>query len=260
MCVRENLRMAHVINAESRSRLSWRLVNIAPDEAELDIFDVIGDPFYGVSAKDFVQQLRDLGDVAKIRLNINSPGGYVDDALAMYDAILNHQAEVTAHIIVAASAASFVAMAAEHRDIAKNGKIFIHDAQGFGLGSAQDMRTLADLLEGESNNIASIYAERVGGTTAQWRKRMQADGIGTTYRGQEAVDIGLVDEVATAPAKNVQPHRIAAQATEAAPEAPDLAALLGGQSFAESATYKPPIPSLEGLLIKQQAKFAGAAR
>ena len=250
--------MARAVNDASKQRLAWRIQNVAPTEAEIDLFDVIGDPWDGTTAKDFITELRAL-DVDTIRLNINSPGGYVNEALGIYDAILNHRAEVTAHIVVAASAASFVAMAADRREITRNGKVFIHDAQGFGMGDADAMRALADILDEESDNIASIYAERAGGTAAAWRERMQAEGFGTTYRGQEAVDIGLVDEIAVTPARNVVLERIAAQEpTEL--EAPDLASLLSGERIAEHIGYKPPIPSLEGLLSKHPVKFAGSAR
>jgi len=231
---------SRVTNASQSARLGWRVSNAAPKHAEIDIFDVIGDPWDGTTAKDFVQELRAL-DAETITLNINSPGGFVDDALAMYDAILRHPAEVTAHIVVAASAASFVAMAADTRRITKNGKVFIHDAQGFGLGNAADFRAMADLLDEESENIASIYAEHAGGTATEWRDRMRAnDGIGSSYRGQEAVDIGLADEIAEAPTRNAAPPvRVAAQAP-AEPEPVDLPLELIPPA---ANGYKPPLPT-----------------
>ena len=211
--------------------------NAAAKEAEIDIFDIIGDPWYGTSAKDFVQELRGI-TADNIRLNINSPGGFVDDALAIYDAILNHPATVTAHITVAASAASFVAMAADKRVISQNGKIMIHDAQTFvGIfdivnveavdGIIEALQQARDLLEEESQNIASIYAQRAGGDASTWRAAMQSNGPnGMTYRGQAAVDVGLADEVATPPAKdgNAQPMRVAAMANDDDPKEPDAPA------------------------------------
>ena len=190
--------------------MTWHIANAAPREADVYIFDVIGDPWGGTVASDFVKEVRGL-DVDRINLHINSPGGYVDDALAMYAAIQQHTAEVVAHIVVAASAASFVAMAANRVLISKNGKMFIHDAHGFGFGNAADFHSLAELLEEESDNIASIYAEKTEKETAEWRQAMLANGgNGTTYRGQAAVDAGLADEMESAPAKNVMPGRIAA--------------------------------------------------
>ena len=192
--------------------LGWRIQNATADEADIDIFDVIGDPWEGITAKDFVTELRAI-TASKINLHINSPGGYVDDALAMYTAIQQHPADVTAYIeSVAASAASFVAMAADKVVIAKNAKIMIHDAHGLAIGNAGDLRALADYLDEESQNIATIYADKTGGEADAWREAMQAnDGLGTTSRGQAAVDAKLADELmATVSRRNLTPMRAAA--------------------------------------------------
>lgn len=197
-----------------KTRLIFHVHNqMGADEADIDIFDVIGDSWDGTTAKDFVRELRGL-NVSRINLHINSPGGYVDEGLAMYNAIRQHPAEVTALVeSVAASAASFVAMAADRVVIAKTAKMTIHDAWGVVFGNARDCRAQAEVLEEESDNIAGIYAEKTGGSVDEWRAAMQAnDGMGTTYRGQEAVDAGLADELMAAPGrKNLMPMRAVAQ-------------------------------------------------
>lgn len=237
---------------DANTRLRWRIENARSGEADVYIDDVIGDPWMGTSGSDFAKELRDLKDVARINLHINSPGGLVKDGLQMYNAIRSHPATVTAFIeSEAASAASFVAMAADKVVIFKNAKIFIHDANGFGVGNAADFRTLADLLDEESNNIASIYADKAGGTTEEWRNAMRDnDGVGSTYRGQGAVDAGLADEVATAPARNSVPMQTAAQRTdEPAPAIPLAEAM-------KSAVLEKPQPALESLLAKHSLKSA----
>lgn len=242
-------------NASNSARLGFRVQNVASArEADIDIFDVIGDPWDGTTAKDFVQELRSL-DVDRINLHINSPGGYVNDGLAMYNAIQQHSAEVVAFIeSQASSAASFVAMAADKVVIAKNAKMFIHDAQGLGVGNAADFRSLADMLDEESANIAAIYDAKAGGGTKKWRDAMQADnGFGTTYRGKAAVDAGLADEVMAVPSRNVEQLQPVAKADE-----PDiLDALKNLPPLAEHAGYKKPVPDLTGLFEKHPLKVGG---
>jgi ATP-dependent protease ClpP protease subunit len=120
---------------------------------------------------------------------------FVYDAVAMYEALRDHPATVTVHIDgMAASAASFLAQAGDSIEIAKGGRMMIHDAQGIGMGSPADMREYADLLDAVSNDIAGIYAGRAGGKPAAWRSAMSAT---TWYSAQEAVDAGLADRVAT---------------------------------------------------------------
>lgn len=236
--------------------LSWRFQNARAGEADIDIFDVIGDPWgEGTSASEFVKELRGLKSVSRINLHINSPGGYVNDALAMYAALQQHPAEVVAYIeSQAASAASFVAMAADKVVIHKNAEIFIHDAHGLVMGNAKDARVLADLLDEQSDNIASIYAEKAGGTTTEWRDRMRANDFGTSYRGQAAVDAGLADEVMAAPVRNLEPGRIAALAPDSPPApAVDLKAAL------EAARLTPPAPSIQQLIEQHQTVPLSAA-
>jgi len=54
------------------------------------------------------------------------------------------------------------------------------------------MRSLSDLLDKHSDNIASIYADRAGGTVDSWRSKMRDE---TWYSADEAVKAGLADEV-----------------------------------------------------------------
>lgn len=160
--------------------------------ADVYLYDEIG--YFGVTAADFV---RDLGAIKKdaITLHINSPGGEVFDGLAIYNAIRDHKAHVTTTVDgLAASAASFIAMAGDEVVMNRNSQMMIHDAAGLAIGNSADMRSLADLLDKTSENIASIYAERTGTLVDQWRTAMQAE---TWYSADEAVKAGLADRVAS---------------------------------------------------------------
>ncbi|MCI0690299.1 MAG: Clp protease ClpP, partial [Sporichthyaceae bacterium] len=133
-----------------------------------------------------------------IDLHINSPGGLVFDAVAIYSALRNHPATIDVSIDgLAASAASFVAMAGDSIAIQKPAKMMIHDAMGIVLGNAADMRIMAELLDELSDTIAQIYTDRAGGTVTAWRDAMRANGgVGSWYSAQQAVAAGLADRVA----------------------------------------------------------------
>lgn len=161
-----------------------------PDRAAVYIYDEIG--YWGTTAADFVRELNGLR-VTQLDIHINSPGGEVDDGVAIFNAIRAHRAQTTVYIDgLAASAASFIAQAGDRRVIARNAQVMIHDALGLALGNAAEMRAYADLLDRYSDNIADIYAQRGGGTVDEWRERMRAE---TWYTGAEAVAAGLADEV-----------------------------------------------------------------
>jgi ATP-dependent protease ClpP protease subunit len=179
---------------EAKSRpeqASWYRIENHAAATSVYIYDEIG--MWGVSAADFVVALAEVAGA--FDLHINSPGGDVFDGVAIYNAILGHSGEVTGYIDgLAASAASFIAMACDTVKIAKTGQMMIHDASGLAWGNAADMSAMASLLDKASDNIAGIYADKSGRPAAEWRDAMRAE---TWYSADEAVAAGLADEVFT---------------------------------------------------------------
>lgn len=168
----------------------YRIVNAGRSRARVMVYDVIGG--WDLDAASFVDQVHAL-DVDAIDLHVNSPGGFVWDAVAMYEALDQHKAAVDVHIDgLAASAASFLAMVGDTVTIARGGRMMIHDAQGVGVGSPADMREYADLLDAVSDDISGYYAARAGGKSATWRAAMTAT---TWYSADQAVDAKLADRV-----------------------------------------------------------------
>jgi len=187
-------------------RAAWRAVNDLPASAleescfrlvnaatpKLYVSGMIGG--FDLDAQEFVQAVHAL-DAKAIDLHINSPGGFVWDTLSMYEALKSHAATVTGYVDgLAASAASFLLQAADHRVMATGSRTMIHDAQLVAIGSPAQVREAADVGDAVSNDIASIYAERAGGKPASWRAAMSAT---TWYSATETVDAGLADRVAT---------------------------------------------------------------
>ena len=164
----------------------------APRTADIDILADIGGWWDGIDAATMVREIRDL-DVDEIRLNINSGGGSVFDAVAILNALRQHPAKVVANVLgLAASAASFIACGVDETTMSANSTMMIHDGSGIAVGNAQDMHEMADLLDKLSDNIASIYAAKAGGTPDSWRETMRAE---TWYTADEAVEAGLADRV-----------------------------------------------------------------
>lgn len=160
--------------------------------ADVYVYDTIGGWFGGVDPQKFVLGLADL-DVDQINLFVNSPGGDVYGAIAMTNALRRHPANITATVDgLAASAASFLITGADEIVMGQNSELMIHDAWGFAIGNAEDMRSMGDDLDRISQNIASMYAAQAGGTAGDWRQIMLAE---TWYSADEAVTAGLADRV-----------------------------------------------------------------
>lgn len=160
------------------------------DTTAIYIYDEIGS--WGTTAEDFVQQLMTIKS-DKIDLHLNTPGGDMFDGLAIFNALKQHSAEVTTYVdALAASAGSYIALAGEKVIMARNATMMIHDASAMAWGNAADMREMADLLDGFSDNIADIYSRKAGGSADEWRALMKEE---TWYTAKEAVTAGLADEM-----------------------------------------------------------------
>lgn len=175
----------------------WRVVNhVDEGPVEVWLYDEIG--FWGVSSEMFCRALAEI-DAAEILLRVNSPGGDVFDGTAMYNALVDHPAYVTCRVEgLAASAASFIAQAADRVVMGRGAELMIHDASGFCIGNAADMGEMAAILDRVSDGIAGIYHDRAGGSAKSWRDTMRGE---QWYTADEAVTAGLADEVMAAPKK-----------------------------------------------------------
>ena len=127
-------------------------------------------------------------------IEIHSPGGSVMDGYVLYNAIKDMRERgvyVTAHIQLAASMASVIAMAADRVIMREGGRMMIHDASAVTMGNADDHASKAELLESISNEIAGIYATRTGMDKKAARALMKKE---TWMDGAEAVASGFADE------------------------------------------------------------------
>lgn len=183
----------------NNTRTDWYRISNKTDDSPLQvlIYGDIGDSWWSdsVPASRFVRDLAEIDPDAAVDFHIHSPGGDVFDGLAIASAIRGHKGKTTAYVDgLAASAASYIAIAADEVVMALGAELMIHDAWGFAMGNAADMAKMAEDLEHISANIASLYAARAGGEVTDWRAAMQAE---TWYAAQEAVDANLADRIDT---------------------------------------------------------------
>jgi ATP-dependent Clp endopeptidase proteolytic subunit ClpP len=159
---------------------------------EIYIYSEIG--YWGVTAQDFIKDMSEREDFDEVVLRINSPGGDVFDGLAILNYLRDLKVQITVKIdALAASAASFIAMAGDEVIMMPNSKMMIHQARGYGYGEADDLRAMADLLDDITSTIADIYTDRAGGEKSEWLDAMKKT---TWYSAEEAVESGLADSVA----------------------------------------------------------------
>lgn len=140
---------------------SWYTIRARTSGTEVLIYDEIG--AYGVTAKGFLAELGALADDAAIDLRLNSPGGSVFDAVAIYNALKRHAGQITVWIDgIAASAASYIAMAGDTIVMPENAFLMIHDPSGLVMGTAEDMRSTAEALDKVKGSLIRGYAAKSG--------------------------------------------------------------------------------------------------
>ncbi len=180
-----------------------RIENAYAEEASVYISDEIG--FWGTTAQGFIDQLNGV-TAPKITVFINSPGGEVFDGLAIHTALAESKAHVTTFVTgLAASAASYIAMAGDTIKTARNAMWMLHDASGGVWGNSTSMRAQADLLDKVTMNIADMYAMQTSGTAEEWYAKLLNQEH--WYTGQEALSAGLADEM-TDPDEDEEPEEI----------------------------------------------------
>lgn len=169
--------------------------NAAP---ELILYgDIASESWWGdeVTPKQFTEELSALGTVSEIVVRINSGGGDVFAANAIYTRLKDNPAKITVKVDGwAASAATIVAMAGDVIEIPGNGVFMVHDPKMGVLGyyGESDFVKLSDELKVIKQSIVNGYALKTGKTPEDIAAIMAAE---TWYDGKQAVDAGFCDKL-----------------------------------------------------------------
>jgi len=144
----------------------------------------------------FVRKLLDEANEEEITVEIASPGGFVYDGLTIFNLIKDYSRnvnKVTTKISgLAASMASYIAMAGD-KVIAEDASVFvIHNVQAIVVGDYREMEKQADHAERLTDLLATAYCKKSKKSKKEIRALMDDE---TFYYGKESVDAGFVDEI-----------------------------------------------------------------
>jgi ATP-dependent Clp protease protease subunit len=130
-----------------------------------------------------------------IYLYINSPGGVISSALAIYDTMQHIQAPVnTICMGMAASAGSFLLAAGEKekRSALPNARIMMHQPSGGAQGTAADIEIIAKEILYARHKLNELYAKHTGQPLDMIERDMDRD---TFMSAEEAKEYGIIDKV-----------------------------------------------------------------
>jgi ATP-dependent protease ClpP protease subunit len=183
--------------------MNWYSIkNSINNNLSISIDEEIGS--YGINAKDFIEEVKGAGS-KNIELTINSGGGSVFEAFAIYDFLKTSSYNVSVEIVgVAASAASVLALAGDELPtMTENSVIMIHNAwmpvvSGEGMDSdairdyIEELEKNASLMDALNLRIAKIYTKATGMDLEKVQEMMAAE---TWIFAEDAYEMGFVKEV-----------------------------------------------------------------
>lgn len=178
----------------------WTFRAAAGDNAapELILYgDIASETWWGdeVTPRQFTEELDALGAVPEIVVRINSGGGDVFAANAIYTRLKDNAAKITVKIDGwAASAATIVAMAGDVIEIPGNGVFMVHDPSLGLLGyfNEADLAKMTEELKVVKQSIVNAYVLKTGKDAAEVAAIMATE---SWFDGKQAVDAGFCDKL-----------------------------------------------------------------
>lgn len=191
---------AQAQHKQVKNKHFWTFRAAAGDNAapELILYgDIASETWWGdeVTPRQFTEELDALGAVPEIVVRINSGGGDVFAANAIYTRLKDNAAKITVKIDGwAASAATIVAMAGDVIEIPGNGVFMVHDPSLGLLGyfNEADLAKMTEELKVVKQSIVNAYVLKTGKDAAEVAAIMAAE---SWFDGKQAVDAGFCDKL-----------------------------------------------------------------
>lgn len=159
------------------------------NSGEIWIYDVIGDPWWGfVSAQGVRDAMKEIGD-QRITLRLNTPGGSVDEGVAIFNMLARHKPGVTTVVdSLAASMGSYLMMAGDERLIYDSSMVMIHNPWTATWGDEHQLRKTADVLGKYKQTLVRKMVAVTGKEADEVSDDLDAE---TWLSGQEIANYGL---------------------------------------------------------------------
>lgn len=158
---------------------------------------LIGEINYARAAEVIMKMLYldNLKKGREISLYINSPGGTVDDTMAIYDTMQFVGSPIATYCIGRAQSGGGVILAAGtkgHRFALPHAKIMLHQPWGGVTGQASDIQIQAEEILRAKQTINRILAKHTGQPLEKISEETERDHY---MSAEEAKQYGLIDEV-----------------------------------------------------------------
>ena len=175
---------------------------IEPDDGRdvvIEVFGTIGESWWGesVTFKDVSEQLKKIASsTKKVLVKINSYGGDVNDALAIFELLRSMGDRVTTECVgFCASAATIIAMAGHVRRMSSYGLFLVHKCSSGAWGNENDLAAELESQRKVNDRIVKLYEDVTGCDRGRLEALMNEDnGNGIWLNVDEAMEYGFITE------------------------------------------------------------------
>ena len=179
----------------------FEIKNLSENTAEIRIYGTITkwawEEYGEISSANFAKELQKLKNISHINLRVNSPGGDVFEASAIYNLLKDYakvnNVEITGYIDgLAASAASFLVLCASKVVMGTGALYMIHNPLSSAYGNVEKLKKQIELLDTVKEAILDIYCSKSKLSREEISEKMNSE---KWYRATEALEAGFVDEI-----------------------------------------------------------------
>ncbi len=192
-----------------KNKKFYEFKNITSSEADLFIYGEIvdNDIDWWTGEKDptlvglssFKEELDNIGDVQKLNIYSNSPGGDVFTAstmISMLKRLKDKGTVINAYVDgLSASAASFLMMVADNVNLYKNSTVMIHKPMSYAVGNANDMQKTIDALNKiEDSVMMPMYMSKSKVSEDEIKGLIDAETWLSAKEMDQFFNVNLLDE------------------------------------------------------------------
>ena len=179
----------------------FEIKNLTENTAEIRIYGTITkwawEEYGEVSSANFAKELQNYKNVSQINLRVNSPGGDVFEASAIYNLLKDfakvNNIQITGYIDgLAASAASFLILCASKIVMGIGALFMIHNPLTYAYGNSIELQKQIELLDTVKESILDIYCTKSKLSREEIAEKMNNE---KWFRANEALEAGFIDEI-----------------------------------------------------------------
>lgn len=156
---------------------------------DLSLYGEVGEEITAENIRAFLDE----AGGKDVSIELYSGGGNLFEGSAIYAMLRKYKGNVEVRVLsIAASAAAYIAVAADRLVMEEGAFLMIHNAWTMAAGNSDQLREQADLMDRQQAGMVQAFVDKSGASAEQVKTWMDAE---TWFSAQEALDAGFADDM-----------------------------------------------------------------